>query len=441
MTDLVEHWDTAHERYLERDELLRAVITWNDASRRDAEALTRADHRGPLHGVLVGVKDNIDTAGLRTTAGSAMLDDNVPAEDAPVVRRLREAGAIIVAKTNLAEFAWGGTTQNTAYGGCRNPWNTDRIPGGSSGGSGAALIAGYCDLTLGTDTGASVRLPASINGVLGLRPTFGSVSNTGVFPTALTQDTVGAMGRSAAATARLAAVIAGYDPLDPNSTPEPFEPADARLGQEVAGLRVGVPETFFFDDLDAGVAERVDGFLTWLRSVGAVLVPVADFTQADAFQHWSTIVPAEGAGHHEERLRERGDEYSADVRGRLTAGLEITGAQLARSLAWRAAYRRRLAGLLADLDLIVTPTVASDVPPIDGLDSRAQTAALGRITYPWALHDGPTLNLPVGFHPASGLPVGMALTGARGHESTLFQVADRYQRDTDWHLRTPERYP
>lgn len=442
LADAVDRWDEAHRRFLAQDDALRAVITWNDASRDDAIAAQRAreqgERRGALHGVLIGVKDNIDTAGLRTTAGSAILDANIPQEDAPVVRRLRDAGAIVVAKLNLAEFAWGGTTQNVTYGSCRNPWGADRIPGGSSGGSGVALVAGYCELALGTDTGASVRLPASVTGVLGLRPTFGSVSNRGTFPTALTQDTVGAMGRSAAMTATLAAVIAGYDAADPCSTPDTFEAADAQLGRDIVGLRIGIPETFFFDDLDPGVATRVDDFVAWMRSAGAMIVPVPDFEQAEAFTHWSTIVPAEGAGHHEAQLRARPDEYSADVRGRLTAGLEITGAALARSLRWRAVYRRRLAAVFDDLDVIVTPTVGVDVPPITGNDSREQTAALGRITYPWALHDGPTLNLPVGFHPRSGMPVGIAVTAARGGEALLFRVADRYQRDTDWHLRTPE---
>lgn len=441
MSGLVERWDEARDRFLAQDDVLKAVITWDDDSRAEAERLqARVDaglEHGALAGLLVGVKDNIDTAGLRTTAGSAILDANVPAADAPVIERVRAAGGVVVAKLNLAEFAWGGTTQNTAYGACRNPWDPRRIPGGSSGGSGVGLIAGYCDVALGTDTGASVRLPSSVTGVLGLRPTVGSVSNRGVYPTALTQDTVGAMGRGAAETARLAAVIAGYDPGDPGSTAEIFEAPDARLGLDVRGMRIGVPQTFFFDDMDAGVGERIDAFLSWLSDAGAVLLPVADFGQADAFARWSTIVPAEGAAHHEEQLRHRADEYSVDVRGRLAAGLEITGAELARALRWRAEYRRRLAGVFDDLDAIVTPTVATDVPFIDGGDSRAQTAALGRITYPWALHDGPTLNLPVGFHSGSGMPVGAALSGPRGAEATLFQIADRYQKDTDWHVRIP----
>ncbi len=441
MSGLVARWDEARDRFLAQDDVLKAVITWDHGSRAEAERMqARIDagaERGALAGLLVGIKDNIDTAGLRTTAGSAILDANVPDRDAPVIERVRAAGGVVVAKLNLAEFAWGGTTQNTAYGACRNPWDPRRIPGGSSGGSGVGLIAGYCDVALGTDTGASVRLPASVTGVLGLRPTVGSVSNRGVYPTALTQDTVGAMGRGAAETARLAAVVAGYDPGDPGSTSEVFEAPDSRLGLDVRGLRIGVPETFFFDDMDAGVGERVDAFLSWLAAAGAVLVPVPDFGQADAFARWSTIVPAEGAAHHEEQLRRRPDDYSVDVRGRLTAGLGITGAELARALRWRAEYRRRLVGVFHDLDAMVTPTVATDVPFIDGGDSREQTAALGRITYPWALHDGPTLNLPIGFHAASGMPVGAALTGPRGAEATLFQIADRYQKDTDWHVRMP----
>lgn len=443
--DLVERWDAAHERYLERDSELHAVITWNEASRAEVEQLElerrRGESRGVLHGLLIGVKDNIDTVGLRTTAGARALIDNVPTSDATVVRRLRAAGAVVNSKLNLAEFAWGATTQNATYGACRNPWSTDRIPGGSSGGSGVALIAGYCDVALGTDTGASVRIPSSVNGVIGIRPSFGSIPNDGVVPTSLTQDTVGPMGRDAALTARLTAVITGYEAADPYSARMDAAPADSRLGVDIRGLRVGVPETFFFDDVDAGVAARIDDLIEWLGTAGAVLVPVPDFGQSEAFVHWSTIVPAEGGAFHEERLAADPDGYSSDVFGRLTAGLSLPASQLARSLAWRAAYRRRLAGVLADYDVIITPTIAADVPKIDGLDSRAQTAALGAITYPWALHDGPTLSLPIGFHAESGMPVGAALTGAVGTESVLYQVADRYQRDTEWHRVLPARFP
>ncbi len=441
--DVIVRWDEARARVAEHDEELHAVITWIEESREDATALERelreGRSRGPLHGLLVGVKDNIETAGVRTTSGAAFLADHVPLHDAHVVERLRRQGAVVVAKLNMAELAWGATTQNATYGACRNPWDAERIPGGSSGGSGAALAARYCDLSLGTDTGASVRVPGSLNGVVALRPTFGAISNRGVVPVAHTQDTVGPMAPTAVRAAQLTEVLTGHDPLDPYSERSHGEPATARLGADVRGLRIGVPETFFYEDLDPGVAARVDDFLAWVATEGAVLVPVHDFGQAGAFEHWTRIVQCEGAALHEQRLRTRPHDFSEDVRGRLSGGLDVAATDLARSLHWRASYRHRLGRLFGDLDAVVTPVVPVDVPHAGGYDSREQTRALGRITYPWALHDGPTLSLPIGFHPGSGMPVGIALSAGRWHEATLFQVADHYQRRTRWHEHLPPR--
>ena len=440
-----QRWDDAHQRYVSLDDRVHAVITWVDASR---DGSVRSDERSdaglpprPLEGLLVGVKDNIETAGVRTTAGAAFLGDHVPDADATVIRLLHEAGAVVVAKLNMAELAWGATTQNATYGACRNPWDLDRIPGGSSGGSGAALAARYCDLALGTDTGASVRIPAAVNGVVGLRPSVGLISNHGILPVSRTQDTVGPMAHSAADTARLTDVLTRYDPLDPQSRQDRGEPAAARLGLPVAGLRVGVPQTHFFDDLDAGVATRAQEFLGALTDLGCTLLPMADFGQAEAFEHWTRIVQCEGAGVHRERLERSPEDFSPDVRGRISAGLDVPATELARSLTWRARYRRGLELALADVDLVVAPVVPIDVPPAAGYDSREQTALLGRLTYAWALHAGPTLSLPVGFHPASGLPVGMALVAGHRREATLFQLADAYQQFTDWHRRSPPVTP
>ena len=192
-------WDAAKARYFVNDDRVHAVIRWIDESRRDAEASDRRRDAGmplgPLDGVLVGLKDNIDVAGVPTTAGASFLAGNVPGSDATVIRLLRRQGAVVHAKLNMAELAWGATTQNATYGSCRNPWDLDRIPGGSSGGSGAAIAAGYCDLALGTDTGASVRIPSALNGVVGLRPSVGTISIKGVVPAAYTQDTVGPMAQ------------------------------------------------------------------------------------------------------------------------------------------------------------------------------------------------------------------------------------------------------
>ncbi|GAB6902569.1 amidase [Kineosporia succinea] len=439
--DLVERWDQARARYEKHDDELRAVITWIDDSRAEVaerqKELLAGRSRGPLHGLLVGLKDNIDTAGVLTTSGARFLSANVPTEDAHVTQRLRASGAVVVAKLNLAEAAWGATTQNVMYGACRNPWDTTRIPGGSSGGSGSALAARYCDLSLGTDTGASVRIPSAVNGVVGLRPTYGSISNRGILPTAHTQDTVGPMALRARLAAELTRAVAGHDPRDPYSVPHLGEPATARLGRDVRGMRVGIPESFFYDDLESGVAVRVQEFLAHLGHRGVILVPVPDFGQAEAFEHWTTIVQSEGAGFHEERVRRAPEDFSDDVRGRLEGGLQVTAAQLARSLNWRARYRLRLAGAFAGLDAMVTPCVPVDVPPADGYDSREQTRTLGRITYPWALHAGPTLSLPIGFHPSSGLPVSIAVSAAAWNESRLFQIADDYQHVTQWHEEWP----
>jgi aspartyl-tRNA(Asn)/glutamyl-tRNA(Gln) amidotransferase subunit A len=436
-----ERWDEARALVDALDEKVKAVITWVDESRAVAVELDERDARGvpqgPLHGLLVGVKDNIDTVGVRTTAGASFLSDHVPAADAESVRLLRQAGAVVVAKLNMAELAWGATTQNATYGACRNPWDLDRIPGGSSGGSGAALAARFCEASLGTDTGASVRVPAALNGVVGLRPTFGAISNRGVFPVAYTQDTVGPMSPSARTVARMTETLRVHDPLDPYARQSEGRGALDLVGSPLAGVRVGVPTDFFFDDLDTGVARRVDDFVAWLRSAGAILVSVADFGQAAAFEHWTRIVQCEGAALHEQRLRTSPSDFSPDVLGRVSAGLEVPAVDLARSLDWRTRYRHRVGDVLGDVDIVLTPVVPVDVPYAEGYDSRAQTQALGRITYPWALHAGPTLSLPVGFHPGSGLPVGVALSAAEWHEARLFQVAVAYQEANSWHEERP----
>ena len=441
----VERWDAARERYRALDDHTRAVITWLDDSRDRAvelDRMTAADESaGALHGLLVGLKDNIDTAGVRTTAGAAFLSDNVPAQDARAVELIRQAGAVVVAKLNMAELAWGATTQNATYGACRNPWDLDRIPGGSSGGSGAALAARYCEASLGTDTGASVRIPASLNGVVGIRPTFGAISNRGVHPVAFTQDTVGPMAPLAVDVARLTEVLTCVDPEDPYSLAGQGRPATSLIGTPIGGLRIGLPTTFFFDDIDPAVASRIDDFIAWLTASGAIVVPVDDFGQAGGFEHWTRIVQCEGAALHQDRIRESPGDFSPDVLARISAGLDVSAIDLARSLDWRERYRHRLDEVFTDVDVIVTPVVPIDVPFADGLDSRAQTQALGRITYPWALHAGPTLTLPIGFHQESGLPVGVALSAGRWDEARLFQVAAAYQRETTWHDVLPPLDP
>ena len=435
-------WDAARARYFVNDDRVHAVIRWIDESRRDAEASDRRRDAGmplgPLDGVLVGLKDNIDVAGVPTTAGASFLAGNVPGSDATVIRLLRRQGAVVHAKLNMAELAWGATTQNATYGSCRNPWDLDRIPGGSSGGSGAAIAAGYCDLALGTDTGASVRIPSAVNGVVGLRPSVGTISIKGIVPGAYTQDTVGPMARRAVDAAHMTEALVGFDEEDPFSVASTGAPATSAIGKPLDSLGVGVARDFFFDELDDGVGEVVETFLGWLADHGTLTLGVPDFGAADAAKHWTRIAQCEGAAYHQDRLLRSPEDFSVDVRGRLSAGLDVPAVELARSLEFRTRYRRRLSAIFGDVDVIVSPVVPVDVPLVDSLNSRAQTAALGRITYPWALHEGPTLSLPIGFHPRSGNPVGIAISAARFDEAVLFQIASAYQEATDWHTRYAE---
>jgi aspartyl-tRNA(Asn)/glutamyl-tRNA(Gln) amidotransferase subunit A len=441
VTDIVHRWDVARANYEALDSRVQAVITWIDSSREEAARLERqrisGAAEGALHGLLVGVKDNIETAGVRTTAGASFLAANRPARDARVIELLCQQGAVIVAKLNMSELAMGATNQNPSYGMCRNPWDLDRIPGGSSGGSAAALAAQYCEAALGTDTGASVRVPASLNGVIGLRPTFGAISNRGVIPLARTQDTVGPMAHDARTAARLTAVLTAFDASDPYSAPADGELATARLGMGIRSLRMGLPEGYFFDDLDAGVAEVVDGFVAFLRTEGAEFTPIPGFGQSDGPRHWTRIALCEALALHREHLMRSPADFSPDVRDRLIKAGAVSGADLARSLEWRTDFRHGLDRIFQDVDIIVAPVVPVDAPLADGADAQVQTEALGRNTYPWALHDGPTMTLPVGFHPGSGMPVGVALVAGRWGESRLFQLADYYQRRTDWHERLP----
>ena len=437
----VERWDAAHARYLEHDGDVKSVITWIDASRERAEHLdalsAQGRSAGPLHGLLLGLKDNIDTAGVRTTAGAKFLSDRVPSEDAYCVERAVAHGAVVVSKLNMAELAWGATTQNATYGACRNPWDLDRIPGGSSGGSGAALAARLCEASLGTDTGASVRVPAALNGVVGLRPTAGAISNRGVYPVAYTQDAVGPMAPLAEDVARLTEAVVGLDPDDAYSLASSELPATALIGTPVRGVKVGIPDSFFFDGLDPSIAARIDDLVAWLSDQGAEISSVADFGQEGAFEHWTRIVQCESADLHRDRILRSPEDYSPDVLGRISAGLDVPATDFARSLDWRQRYRHRLDRVFRDVDVILTPVVPIDVPFAEGYDSREQTKMLGRITYPWALHAGPTLSLPVGFHDATGLPVSAALSAGRWHEAQLFQVATEYQRATTWHEVLP----
>ncbi|MEV5651399.1 amidase [Nocardia sp. NPDC052254] len=381
---------------------------------------TAADGDGPLRGLRIGVKDNIDVAGVPSTCGSAFFTDRVAGAHAEVVRRLIAAGARVTAKLNMAEFAVGVTSRNSAAGPVVNPWDPARVPGGSSGGSGTAVAAGLVDASLGTDTGGSVRLPAAACGVTGLRPTWGAISNAGVFPVSEPFDTVGPMARSVADVARI------FDVL--------------RTGPAAAGVarRIGVPDVFITDDVDPAVAAAVRAAADRFADLGYEVVPVAIPDAERAQDIVYTLIYSDLARRHRERILHSPELFQPATLERVSLGLRISDAERNAATAGRTAFRRGLATVFDQVDIVLTPTMPTDVPLLDGgADVIAQSRRMGQFSYPWSLHDGPTLALPVGFHPDSGMPIGAQLTAAAHREAVLFEAGHRYQQVTHWHSARP----
>jgi aspartyl-tRNA(Asn)/glutamyl-tRNA(Gln) amidotransferase subunit A len=370
------------------------------------------------------------------TAGSPIWRDHVAGEDAEVTRRLRRSGAIILGKLQMHEWALGATGCNPHYGPVRNPWDTSRITGGSSSGSGAAIAADLALGTLGSDTGGSVRIPGALTGVCGLRPTSGLISNRGVVPLCWTLDTVGPLARSAEDVAYLLASVGGYDAADPTSRVAPPEehPADLRRG--VKGLRIGVLTGFFQRDASPEVWAPVSQAAHVFAELGA-LVDDADLPEVEATIPWtSEIILAEAAAFHRERLEERPEDFGQDVLTRLRAGAARSAPQYAIARQEARRWRRLLAESFTRYDLLVGPTCAIPAPTIQESDGVVTTRLLIHFTYPFSLAGVPSMSIPCGFT-SSGLPVGLQIVGRPWQESLLVQAAWAYQQVTDWHLRRP----
>ena len=434
----------ALERCLARierlDPALNAMVTATaETAREQADACDRAAAEGRwlglLHGMPVALKDNIETAGVRTTSGAAYLADHIPNRDAPVVGRLKAQGAVLVGKANMQELAWGVVSTNPVIGQCRNPWNPDHIPGGSSGGSGAAVAAGMAHASLGTDTGGSVRIPAAMTGIAGLRPTHGRISIRGITPVSVAHDTVGPMARSVADVARLFAALAAYDPLDHVSRALPLDNFLPRLGDGIEGVRIGLARNFFFDGLDGAVEAAVRAGAGTLESLGARLVDVS-LPGAETAQRWTTIMAyADACAYHRERLDAGPGALSAAVYERMIMGRDFSAVDYAQAMRGREAWRRALAEMFETVDLLLAPTTPRPAPPIaDDRSLHRATQDATRFTYGGALASIPGLSVPCGFS-TGGLPIGMMLEGAWGAEPLLLRVGHAYQRATDWHLR------
>jgi aspartyl-tRNA(Asn)/glutamyl-tRNA(Gln) amidotransferase subunit A len=409
---------------------------------RRADARRAAGEKQPLAGMPVAVKDNIDVGGVRTTVASKFFENYVPPDDSEVVRRLREAGAVIVGKTMLHEFVYGATCVNKFYGICRNPWDLDRIPGGSSGGSAAALAADLCLGALGSDTGGSVRIPAHLNGVTGLRPTFGSVSSRGAFPICWTFDTVGPMARSVVDVAHMYAVMAGFDLEDPRSEDHPIADVLTGLESGVGGVRIGVPAEFFFDDLEPGIEDCVRAAAQQFVKLGAEVVEVSLPGSARANEICTLMIRTDALALHHDRYENQRELFGEDISRRLALGYQIAGWQFAQMAQQMYEWRRDMRRLFRDqIDLVLTPTAVATAPQIEGAEMIATTATLTRFTYPWSLAHMPAISLPCGFA-QNGMPVGVQLGADQWKDALLLRAGAAYQSATSWHrCRPPVRVP
>ena len=394
--------------------------------------------RGPLHGIPIALKDNIDTAGVRTTAASAVFDDRVPAEDAEVARRLVAAGAVVVGKANLHEFAFGGTSATSYYGPVRNPWALERNPGGSSGGSAAAVSTDMCYAALGTDTGGSIRTPSSYCSVVGLKPTYGLVSIRGIIPLTLSLDHCGPITRSAMDAAIMLNVLAGYDRLDIASVEHPAEDYVAAIRQPVSSLRVGIARAPFFDLLDDDVATVVDDALKVVakmtRSMKDTMLPsTRDIT-----------VNAETYAYHEEMFTRAPGRYMIPTRRALQNGANAKAAEYVRGH-WRLELlRRTIDDAFKDVDLVVLPTRRRTPRTVDASIKREETDVPRNPelenTGAFNVYGIPAISIPCGFT-SKGLPVGLMIAGPRFSEGRVLALAHAFEQATDFHTKKPPIRP
>jgi amidase len=432
------------------DPILKSYATiMTDQALRDASAAEKeiraGKYRGPLHGVPIGVKDLCCTKGTRTMGGTAVRRNFIPAVDATVVARLRQAGAVILGKLNLSEGAAAG--YNPAFDVPLNPWNHDRWPGMSSSGSGVATAAGLCFAAIGTDTGGSIRMPSSANGVVGLKPTYGRVSRFGVLDMAPSLDHVGPMAREVGDVAILFDAIAGADPRDPTSLDVPRANALAGLDRDVRGTRLGVDRNYALKGIDSGQALVIEAALRVMAELGATIVDVQMPDLTGVTDAWLTICTAEMAAVHAETYPSRAAEYGPYLREFLAVGMRVTPDQLAAARKRRAALTAQFSALLDTVDAMARPAGGDPAWPIThalqvgpmGAYHRAWGAAAPRsseFTMPMDMAGVPAICLPCGFS-AEGLPYSIQFTGRRLSENMLCRIAHAYEQATPWHRRHP----
>jgi aspartyl-tRNA(Asn)/glutamyl-tRNA(Gln) amidotransferase subunit A len=407
-----------------------------EARRAEAE-IFRGEWRGPLHGVPVALKDLIDTAGVRTTAASALYKDRVPNQDAEVVRRLRQAGAVIIGKNNLHEFAYGGSSLVSYFGDVHNPWNPGHIAGGSSGGSAAAVAAGLAYAAIGTDTAGSIREPAALCGCVGLKPTYGRVSSRGVIPLSSSLDHVGPLAMTVEDAAIVLQASLGYDTADITTSNVPVADYVSGLRENAKLLRVGVPRAYFFDDLDPEVASAIDHALRGIQTLVAEIKEVKLEVPTDR-----TLQAAESYAYHAENVAKTPASYQPETLRRIRSGETVTAAEYIERRCDLDKARRNIGQIFADVDLLVTPTVPIPAPAIADLKAnqdalRPAELKLLRNTRPFNVWGLPAISVPCGFT-QSGLPIGLQIAGPHWREDLVLRLAHAYEQATAWHKRRCE---
>lgn len=402
------------------------------AARRAEQEIAKGRYRGPLHGIPFALKDLFLTKGIRTTCGSKILADFVPRQDAAVVERLTAAGAVLLGKLNMHEFAYGTTSINPHYGPVRNPWDRERISGGSSGGSAAALVAGFAPLTLGTDTGGSIRIPSALCGTVGLKATYGRISRYGAYPLCWSLDHIGPMTKTAVDCAIALNTLAGHDPRDPASAAVPVPDYTRSLFRDLKGIRIGVPDSYFCERLQGDVARAVSEAVGTLKKLGARVktVSIPDLEEAAAAAFIGLV--AEGAASLEKWHRTRPQALGKDVLLRLNVGAAVTAAQYLKAMRIRRRILENFEKAFEKVDAIVTPQLPATAPKIGqaaiafGKTEEAVPAALTRFTRIYNLIGIPALSVPCGFS-AAGLPVGLQIAGRPFDEETVLGIGCAYE--------------
>jgi len=425
------------------DEKLHSFITVTaelalQQAKTAEQEISGGTNRGPLHGIPIALKDLYSTKGIRTTCHSAVLQDWVPDQDATTVTKLRDAGTILLGKLGMHEFAFGGPSIDAPFPAVRNPWNPAHIPGGSSSGSGAALAAGLCYGSLGSDTGGSIRTPSAHCGIVGIKPTYGRVSRYGVVPLSWSLDHAGPMARSVADCALLLQAIAGYDALDPASVNVAVPEFSSELRSGIRGIKIGVPCANWFSE-NRGIEPEVESAfydaLKTLEDLGGIIVEIDGRPFSMARKANQTLLIAEAYAYHEKRLQETPEKFGTSVRKRILEGGFLSAADYITAQRARTMLNQQICANFSRVEILATPTVPRPPEAFEAMDPNEQNLRPS-FTNPFNLTGLPAISVPCGFTKGN-LPVGLQIAAPPFEEATCFRAAYAYEQATAWHKQRP----